>query len=44
VGSVSERLIVAAAAALAGFIDAIVGGGGSFPVPALFAVHPQSRP
>ena len=40
----SELLIVAAAAALAGFVDAIVGGGGLVLVPALFAVYPQAVP
>ena len=39
-----ELLIVAAAAALAGFVDAIVGGGGLVLVPALFAVYPQAPP
>jgi uncharacterized membrane protein YfcA len=37
-------LVVAAAAALAGFVDAIVGGGGLVLVPALFAVYPQALP
>jgi uncharacterized membrane protein YfcA len=37
-------LIVAAAAALAGFVDAIVGGGGLVLVPALFAVYPGAVP
>jgi uncharacterized membrane protein YfcA len=37
-------LVVAAAAALAGFVDAIVGGGGLVLVPALFAVYPQAVP
>jgi uncharacterized membrane protein YfcA len=36
-GSAPELLIVALAAALAGFVDAIVGGGGLMLVPALFA-------
>jgi uncharacterized membrane protein YfcA len=40
----SELLIVAAAAALAGFVDAIVGGGGLVLVPALFAVYPGAVP
>jgi uncharacterized protein len=40
----SEWVIVAAAAALAGFVDAIVGGGGLVLVPALFAVYPQAVP
>jgi uncharacterized membrane protein YfcA len=37
-------LVVAAAAALAGFVDAIVGGGGLVLVPALCAVYPQAVP
>jgi uncharacterized membrane protein YfcA len=40
----AELLIVAAAAALAGFVDAIVGGGGLVLVPALFAVYPSAVP
>jgi hypothetical protein len=39
-----DVIIVAAAALLAGFIDAIVGGGGLVLVPALFAVYPQAVP
>jgi uncharacterized protein len=39
-----EMLIVAAAAALAGFVDSIVGGGGLILVPALFAVFPGAAP
>jgi uncharacterized protein len=41
---VTELLIVAVAAALAGFVDAIVGGGGLVLVPALFAVYPTAPP
>ena len=37
-------LVVAAAAALGGFVDAIVGGGGLVLVPALFAAYPQAVP
>jgi uncharacterized membrane protein YfcA len=39
-----ELLIVAATAALAGFVDALVGGGGLVLVPALFAVFPNALP
>ncbi len=39
-----ELLIVAVAAALAGFVDAIVGGGGLILMPALFAVFPTAPP
>lgn len=39
-----ELLFVAGAALLAGFVDAIVGGGGLVLVPALFAVFPQAHP
>jgi uncharacterized membrane protein YfcA len=39
-----EALIVAVAAALAGFVDAISGGGGLILVPALFAVFPGAAP
>jgi uncharacterized protein len=39
-----ELLIIAVAAALAGFVDAIVGGGGLVQVPALFAVYPHAVP
>jgi uncharacterized membrane protein YfcA len=39
-----DLLIVALAAALAGFTDAIVGGGGLVLVPALFAVYPGAAP
>jgi uncharacterized membrane protein YfcA len=44
VAAVPELMIVAAAAALAGFVDAIVGGGGLVLVPALFAVYPGAAP
>jgi uncharacterized protein len=40
----SELLVVAIAAALAGCVDAIVGGGGLVLVPALFAVYPSAPP
>jgi hypothetical protein len=40
----ADWLIIAAAAALAGFVDAIVGGGGLVLLPALFAVYPQALP
>ena len=40
----SDLIIVAVAAALAGFVDAIVGGGGLVLVPALFAVYPTAPP
>jgi uncharacterized membrane protein YfcA len=39
-----ELLFVAGAALLAGFVDAIVGGGGLVLVPALFAAFPQAHP
>jgi uncharacterized protein len=39
-----DLVVVAVAAALAGFVDAIVGGGGLVLVPALFAVYPQAAP
>ncbi|SFB87125.1 hypothetical protein SAMN05216344_104240 [Polaromonas sp. OV174] len=39
-----ELLIVSLASLLAGFVDAIVGGGGLILVPALFAVFPSSPP
>lgn len=40
----AELLIVVLASALAGFVDAIVGGGGLVLVPALFAVFPHAPP
>lgn len=43
-GALPDLLLVAAAAGLAGFVDAIVGGGGLVLVPALFAVYPQGAP
>jgi uncharacterized membrane protein YfcA len=39
-----ELIAVAVAAGLAGFVDAIVGGGGLVLVPALFAVYPNALP
>jgi uncharacterized membrane protein YfcA len=39
-----EILVVAAASGLAGFVDAIVGGGGLVLVPALFATYPGTPP
>ena len=36
--------IVTAASLLAGFVDAIVGGGGLVLMPAMFAVFPQAPP
>lgn len=39
-----ELFAVTAASGLAGFIDAIVGGGGLVLVPALFAVYPNAAP
>jgi len=39
-----ELLIVAAASGLAGFVDAVVGGGGLVLVPALFATYPTAVP
>lgn len=39
-----DLLLVAAAALLAGAVDAIVGGGGLITVPALFATYPQLAP
>jgi uncharacterized protein len=43
-GDMARLLLVAAAGGLAGFVDAIVGGGGLVLVPALFAVYPQAPP
>ncbi len=40
----TEAVIVVLASGLAGFIDAIVGGGGLVLVPALFAVYPGAAP
>jgi hypothetical protein len=40
----SEWLFVVLASGLAGFIDAVVGGGGLVLVPALFAAFPQTAP
>ena len=39
-----DVLLVSLASALAGFIDAIVGGGGLVLVPALFATYPLAHP
>ena len=39
-----ELLIVSVASLFAGFVDAIVGGGGLILVPALFAVFPTTAP
>ena len=39
-----ELLLVSLASLLAGFVDAIVGGGGLVLVPALFATFPGSPP
>ena len=39
-----ELLLVSMASLLAGFVDAIVGGGGLILVPALFAVFPTTHP
>ncbi|WP_114969730.1 sulfite exporter TauE/SafE family protein [Rhodoferax ferrireducens] len=39
-----ELLIVAVASLLAGFVDAIVGGGGLILIPALFATFPTTHP
>jgi len=40
----SDLLIVALASGLAGFVDAIVGGGGLVLLPALFATYPAALP
>jgi len=39
-----DLVMVAAASALAGFVDAVVGGGGLVLVPALFATYPGAAP
>ena len=39
-----ELLLVTLASVLAGFVDAIVGGGGLILVPALFSVFPTTPP
>jgi hypothetical protein len=39
-----DLVMVAAASGLAGFVDAIVGGGGLILVPALFAAYPSAAP
>ena len=40
----SELVWVALASVLAGFVDAIVGGGGLVLLPALFAAYPSAAP
>jgi uncharacterized membrane protein YfcA len=40
----TELLIISLASLLAGFVDAVVGGGGLVLVPALFGVFPQAAP
>jgi uncharacterized membrane protein YfcA len=40
----TDLLLVALASGLAGFIDAIVGGGGLVLVPAMFSVYPKAPP
>lgn len=44
IAAAMELLFVSAASLLAGFIDAIVGGGGLVLVPALFAIFPATHP
>lgn len=39
-----DLIIVAAASGLAGFVDAVVGGGGLVLIPALFATYPNAVP
>ena len=39
-----ELLTAAVASLLAGFVDAVVGGGGLILVPALFSVYPSAAP
>jgi uncharacterized membrane protein YfcA len=39
-----DLIIVAAASGLAGFVDAVVGGGGLILIPALFATYPSAAP
>jgi uncharacterized membrane protein YfcA len=41
---VLDLAVLAAAAFLAGFVDAVVGGGGLIQLPALFSVMPQTQP
>jgi len=43
-GRMIELVTVAAASCLAGFVDAVVGGGGLVLVPALFAAYPNAIP
>ena len=38
-----DLVTVALASLFAGFIDAVVGGGGLILVPALFSVYPQAK-
>lgn len=40
----SDYLLIAVASLLAGFIDAIVGGGGLITIPTLFGVYPNAAP
>ena len=40
----TDLLILGCAAFLAGFVDAVVGGGGLIQLPALFAVFPLATP
>ena len=39
-----DLVVVAVASGLAGFVDAVVGGGGLVLVPALFATYPNAVP
>ena len=39
-----DVVLMALASLMAGFVDAIVGGGGLILVPALFAIHPGAHP
>ena len=43
-GAMIDLVVVAAASGLAGFVDAVVGGGGLVLVPALFATYPNAIP
>lgn len=42
--ALADLLILAVAACFAGFVDAVVGGGGLIQIPALFSVLPQQSP
>lgn len=42
--ALAPLLLLGVLALFAGFVDAVVGGGGLIQVPALFAVHPQTAP